>query len=482
MKFNPASGAGLGALSLLGLASSAIAHSWIEKALRIDPNTRKFVGKPGYPRGGDVRRLIEDNAVNDESAIHRLPAEGIYTGDENINKDGLSVKTLPEETLKAAPGDFIAILHMENGHVTTKEPDRPLNGGNIYLYGTSEPQDAEKLFDVHLAWNTEGTGGNGRGRLLGARNYDDLHCYEAASSELGQSRMHEEGNNGADKVACQADIQLPQDLQPGDSYTIYWYWDWPRLNPEAIDMEGTKEGLFPWMGTFMRGGKDPRGFTIDALQTNESYASTIDIEIVKPGDFSMKLATSDGESSDPAAQGMAIKEQLEDKNFALPVEPNQGGGGGGGGGGGDAKEPTIPDPKPSSPSDSIASPFPPSADKTVTVTETIPAKTVVETVTVTAPAPSPTDGEDDGGMETVIEVVTEYSTVWQNEPTPPSTQEDIAEIVTKPTTTAKTLTTPVAPGAAAVQTGYANWKREEPFRPRKSFQQRRANWGLAEER
>jgi hypothetical protein len=82
--------------------------------------------------------------------------------------------------LEAAPGDYIAIMHLENGHTTLphNQPNKPRNRGTIYFYGTTQPKEQEKLFDVHLLWNKQGTGGDKRGKLLATRNYDDGQCYQ----------------------------------------------------------------------------------------------------------------------------------------------------------------------------------------------------------------------------------------------------------------------------------------------------------------
>ncbi|KFH45493.1 hypothetical protein ACRE_037240 [Hapsidospora chrysogenum ATCC 11550] len=417
----PTPKAGLGAMAILSLTASTAAHSWIEAAYKIDVATRKFFGAPGYPRGGSFRRLSAEEGVTDNDYIHRLPVNGFYTGDENINKDPVSPNR-PDETLEAAPGDYIAILHLENGHVTTKGEGRPLNSGTVYLYGTSQATNEDKLFDIHLVWNKDGTGGDGRGKLLGTRNYDDGNCYEGnpASQVAVERSARLQEAQAQDSLACQSDIQLPEDLEPGSTYTVYWYWDWPTLNTAEIDMEATKEGIFPWMGTFMRGEKDPHGFEPSVLATNESYASTIDIKIVdkseKPNGAKL-LAEDDGLAGKPDVYKEAIEKQLKDGGFAVKVGPSQGDGEG------EAEQPpskqpsssnsTMPAPSTSSPAESRPTNVPQDGAEdgpvTVTVTKTVEKEPAPTTMPAdTTPCPQ-------GSTKTVIEVETKYTTVYPDE-------------------------------------------------------------------
>lgn len=422
MRLFPRSRAGLAGLAILSLTTSAAAHSWIESAYKIDAATRKFFGAPGYPRGGNFRRLSAEDGVTDGEYINRIPENGVYTGNENINKRPIT-QNFPNETLEAAPGDYIAILHLENGHVTTKAEGRPLNSGTIFLYGTSEPKDEDRLFDIHLIWNKDGTGGDGRGKLLGTRNYDDSQCYEGnPASQVAVERSAKNKALPADTLACQSDIQLPKDLKPGSTYTIYWYWDWPTLNTDEIDMEGTKKGLFPWMGTFMRGEKDPHGFTEAALATNESYSSTIDIKIVdKDGSSGAKALPEDEFAGKPDVYKMAINSQLKDGGFQVEVdEPNQDGGGSQApasstAAGGDRQNHMS-----STAAPSATAPTAPIPAGTTQVAEDGPI-TVTVTRTVDPPAPtstqpaSPTTPCGPGSTKTVMEIQTQYTTVYPEE-------------------------------------------------------------------
>ncbi|KAF4125142.1 hypothetical protein GMORB2_3981 [Geosmithia morbida] len=418
----------LAALAISLYVASTTAHSWIEAAYRIDASTRKFVGAPGYPRGGNFRRLSAETGLTDAEYVYRIPENGQYTGQENINQRPVEANR-PDETLEASPGDRIAVLHLENGHVSYPQEGRPLNGGTVYIYGTSQPTDADKLTDVHLAWNEAGTGGDGRGRLLATRNFDDGQCYEGnPSSQVATTRAAAVGSDASTSMDCQSEIQLPDDLAVGSNYTIYWYWDWPLLDTAKIDMDGTKQGLYPWMGTFVQGEEDPRGFTADMIASNESYASTMDISIVEKSDYASQSLPAD-EAALSAVYRTAIEAQMKTAfDVKVPViEPV------GSGGGSDtttspaatgttaATTPTTPTtPVQATPTDVVSA-----ATVTVTQTVTAPAQTSVAqaeaaapvTVTTTVTEPCHESVTTPTSTQTVIEMETQYATVYVDETT-----------------------------------------------------------------
>ncbi|KAH6900266.1 hypothetical protein B0T10DRAFT_22028 [Thelonectria olida] len=283
MKITSKNAAALAAGAMLAMTPSVSAHSWIEFAKKLAKNGT-MIGATGYPRGY-VARDSTSPAYSDSIPQNILPVNGqsAYSGNEVLNKFQYTA-TPDYPMLEAAAGDYIAIMHLENGHTTLpqNQPKKPLNRGTIYFYGTSQPKDEEKLFDVHLLWNKDGTGGDKRGKLLATRNYDDGQCYQTNPGALSTDRAAKYANQGAkhdEELACQSDIKLPDNLAEGSVYTVYWYWDWPDLNADAIDMNATTNGKFPWAGTFMRGQKDPNGFAMDAIARNESYSSVMDIKI-----------------------------------------------------------------------------------------------------------------------------------------------------------------------------------------------------------
>ncbi|KAL7926756.1 hypothetical protein ACQKWADRAFT_88389 [Trichoderma austrokoningii] len=329
LRMTPQPRVGLKAALVLALAATAKAHSWIERAYKVAPNGT-MIGAEGYARGW-IARNSTDPPFQDKIPQLLLPLIGqsAYTGNEILNK-------YPKEEnpqfpmLEAAPGDHIAIIHLENGHTTLpqNQPKKPLNRGTIFLYGTSQPNDNERLFDVHLKWNRNGTGGDGRGVLLGTRSYDDGNCYQPNNGALSIERAARLAPEGADhniELGCQSTIQLPSDLKAGSIYTVYWYWDWPDLDASHIDFQNTTNGLYPWAGTFMRGEKDPNGFTMAAISKNESYASTMDIKIT--GGSSSSAAQHANINSEFIEKqniySMAIKDQMTG-NYQVNIDANGG--------------------------------------------------------------------------------------------------------------------------------------------------------------
>ncbi|XP_044719984.1 uncharacterized protein HRG_06573 [Hirsutella rhossiliensis] len=353
MKNAASSRAGLAALLALA-ASTAMAHSWIESAFVVAPNGT-YIGTEGFPRGYVPRT---DPGFNDKVAQHQIPEGGVYKGDEVLNKYPFEANP-KHPLLLATPGSKVAIRHLENGHVTLPQAqaNKPLNRGTVYLYGTTQPKEQEKLFDVHLLWNQDGSGGDKRGRLLATRNYDDGQCFQDNKQAMAQERASKLAADGAKvekELKCQSAITIPDDAKPGSVYTVYWYWDWPTLNPEK------------------RGDKVPNGWGPDAIVVNESYSSVIDIKIIDslPGVIAKEGGGEAAWVNKQDIYSQGIKSQMVN-SFDVPVD-SLGGGSGGGGSDGAVKPSPAPSapsapaappasPAPGAPSAPAASPAPPAA-------------------------------------------------------------------------------------------------------------------------
>ncbi|ERS99719.1 hypothetical protein HMPREF1624_03083 [Sporothrix schenckii ATCC 58251] len=199
-----------------------------------------MTGAPGYIRGYVSRAMP---GFSDDMDDFLVPENGRPTGNEILSTDPLCH---PSQTignystkfpmLTVTPGGYIALRYQENGHVTLPEvnPTKPLNRGTVYIYGTTQPSDNELFLDVFQKWTADGTGGNGRGRLLATRNFDDGQCYQINNGNISEARQAQftkvaENPQGAD-LWCQNDIQLPSDLVAGSKYTLYWIWNWPTFN------------------------------------------------------------------------------------------------------------------------------------------------------------------------------------------------------------------------------------------------------------
>lgn len=259
------------AVVLSGIPST-IAHSWVEQLNRIAPNGT-MIAPEGYQRGyvgradpgfkGDVSDDLWQIPPNDraEGAVI-YPTDLLCAPQQKIG----TYTNSKYPKLVTAPGDYVALRHQENGHVTlpATQQNKPRNRGTIYIYGTEKPGANDTLMSIHNVWNADGTGGDGRGRLLATRNYDDGQCYQMNGGDISVSRTKqfskEASNPQGQDLWCQSDLQLPSDLTVGADYTLYWVWDWPTLS-KANAMVGD-EGV--------------------KVTKPETYTSCMDVEIVDP--------------------------------------------------------------------------------------------------------------------------------------------------------------------------------------------------------
>ncbi|KAJ2904076.1 hypothetical protein MKZ38_008887 [Zalerion maritima] len=225
MKPSTPSFAGI-ATGLLALGGSVSAHTWLEEILRIADG--KFVGTIGYPRKympRDAPGFADTLAQNKIlfGAGEEIPdTQLMCRADQTMNSYS---DTYPKLTAKA--GEWLALTYLENGHTTLKTDFKPANGGTVFVYGTTEPKSSTKetLNSIHMQWNADGTGGDGRGKLLATRNYDNGVCHEQNGGEESEARQ---AATGVNMLRCQTDIQLPDDLDEG-TYTLYWVWEWPEM-------------------------------------------------------------------------------------------------------------------------------------------------------------------------------------------------------------------------------------------------------------
>ncbi|KKK21484.1 hypothetical protein P175DRAFT_059146 [Aspergillus ochraceoroseus IBT 24754] len=218
------------------LCVTAHAHSWVEELMVIAPNGT-FVGSPGYARGNALRT---DPGFSDVLMTYLVPPDGRQNSSLILPSDHLCkssqqnpVQTRGSPRLQASAGAAIALRFQENGHVTLPQNQigKPQNRGTIYVYGTTEPKEDEKMLDVHKVWNVNGTGGDRRGVLLAKRNFDDGRCYQINTGSISETRQAKYPHiadqlMGAD-LWCQADVAIPYDAPSGKPYTLYWVWDWP---------------------------------------------------------------------------------------------------------------------------------------------------------------------------------------------------------------------------------------------------------------
>lgn len=280
------------------LWATATAHSWPEQTRRLAPNGA-MVGKPGFDRahfergqGPQEDWLIPPNGRPGGKII--LPDDKLVKPSQRQLTDSSYSAQFP--MLKAAPGDFVAILYTENGHVTRPEvsnPLKPINRGTVYLYATTHNDLSEaNLVDVHLKWTTDGTGGDGKGRLLATRNYDDGQCHEpipAVGDTEGISTYRTKFITNSDSLICQSDVQIPTDATVGQILTVIWVWDWPDMSEPGVAV--------PPASYYANSSDSGQPY----VTMPEIYTGVVDFEIVDPCDDSL------GEVKGPTCQAPGLK-------------------------------------------------------------------------------------------------------------------------------------------------------------------------------
>lgn len=232
----------LAVFTVLSEVTTVEGHSWVEQLQRIAKNgtminplgyQRAYVGRDDPNFKGDISDDLWQIPPNDRAA-----GAVIYANDSLCSpQQAVGAYTNSKyPQLVTAPGDYISMRHQENGHVTlpTTQANKPRNRGTIYIYGTEKPRSNDALMSIHNVWNVNGTGGDGRGRLLATRNYDDGQCYQVNNGAISASRQKQFTKVAANPMGgdlwCQSDIQLPTDITVGTNYTLYWVWDWPTLS------------------------------------------------------------------------------------------------------------------------------------------------------------------------------------------------------------------------------------------------------------
>jgi hypothetical protein len=235
--------ASLAVITLLVFSTTIHAHTWVEE-LNLIASNGTFVGNPGYTRG-----WIPRTAPGWSDFVAENKLLGNLTGPMCKAQQTLGNYTAQYPALSAAPNDQVALRYLENGHVTlfTVQQGKPLGRGTVFIYGTTKPSPDDTYLNVHRVWNAAGTGGNGNGKLLATRPFDDGRCYQINDAPVSTQRQAQFNYNS--EVWCQADFQIPADAPTTGLYTVYWVWEWPFL------------------------------YSNGAIQSNESYTSCMDISM-----------------------------------------------------------------------------------------------------------------------------------------------------------------------------------------------------------
>lgn len=218
------------------LVTKTSAHSWIEQ-MQVISDKGSFTGNMGYARGYVART---DPGYNGNTMDYLLPA--LDTGRTRINAtDPLchpaqrtSNYTTNYPMLQISPGGYASIKYLENGHVTLpqNQPGKPPAAGTVFVYGTTQPKDDEKIVDV-LEWSADGRGGDGRGSLLTAQSFDDGRCHQINSGAISTQRQQQFPDRVPDQPTsnveqwCETDLMIPASAAPNSKLTLYWIWQWP---------------------------------------------------------------------------------------------------------------------------------------------------------------------------------------------------------------------------------------------------------------
>lgn len=138
--------------------------------------------------------------------------------------------------------------YLENGHVTLPQntPGKPIGGGTVFVFGTSQPREDELLVGV-LEWTIDGTGGDRHGRLIATQNFDDGRCCQINTGNISLARQREfpdpvEGEpESVHEQWCETDVTIPTDVSINSTYTVYWVWQWATAPGTLGVLEGKDE-------------------------------------------------------------------------------------------------------------------------------------------------------------------------------------------------------------------------------------------------
>jgi hypothetical protein len=223
----------LTALALLPSLPSTSAHSWVEEFQIIGPNGT-YIGDRGYSRGYMART---DPGYNGFSMDYLVPQTGVrITANDSLchpSQQSSNYSNPAYPMLQATPGSYVAMKYLENGHVTLpwNQLGKPAGAGTVFVYGTTTPSKDEKIVDV-LEWTSDGSGGNGKGFLMAAQNFDDGRCHQINCGNISIDRQtlfpaHVEGQpTSSVEQWCETDLHIPDDTPIG-KLAVYWVWQWP---------------------------------------------------------------------------------------------------------------------------------------------------------------------------------------------------------------------------------------------------------------
>jgi hypothetical protein len=246
------------ALASAMLLSQAAAHTWVEQIMVVNADGN-YTGAPGYPRGYVERGSPQ---FSDTKLTYLIPANGL----SRSKIDATDALCRPEQaaantnsqnfpSLRAMPGNYVAMRYLENGHVTlpANQVGKPGSGGLVYIYATTQPKSDQTLLDT-LSWTT--TSDLSQGRLLAINNYDDGQCFQISGSAMSVQRQQEfpdpiPGQPGTNQERwCETNFQLPANMSDGN-LAVYWVWQWPTLPNMDPGLPNGKDEIYSTCSDFV---------------------------------------------------------------------------------------------------------------------------------------------------------------------------------------------------------------------------------------
>ncbi|KAH7120918.1 hypothetical protein B0J11DRAFT_52013 [Dendryphion nanum] len=245
----------LALLAASAITPTILAHTWVEQ-IRVISGNGTYVGEYGYPRSFKPKTAP---GFNDQADVVFLQPDSsvqppFIREDSPLchPKQRKQVQSEKFPRAQTPAGSWLALRYTENGHVSNPGsansapfPGRRKNGGTVFVFGTTQPKEDEKIASV-LRWTEDGQGGDKRGVLLGVNDYDDGRCYELNGEALTAQRSKKipnfafgqaTGGQGTYPLLCETNVQLPKTASTGQPYTLYWVWQWPmEPNPKNGDV------------------------------------------------------------------------------------------------------------------------------------------------------------------------------------------------------------------------------------------------------
>lgn len=219
------------------LPQLALTHTWAE-AVNVIDSSGTLIEPNGYQRSF-VPRNATDFRGDETQQFNKLETNVNTTGQVCASFQQKQQQSEGYPVLTAYPGAKVAIRYAENGHVTIEEAGRPAQGGPVWIYGTTDGanQQGKLLKDVRK-WTKDGKGGDKTGQLLTTQVFDDGRCYEQNPSSNSAARQAAAPLPSGvapplvdyGGLECQNNFMIPADAPIGKLYTIYWVWDFSKVD------------------------------------------------------------------------------------------------------------------------------------------------------------------------------------------------------------------------------------------------------------